>query len=188
MAKAEKIYDIAEKLGYEGGTGGNTSDAINAVSDALGFVGPHARRITDALSDLYTVVSGGGGGGGDLGALQMFPMHSASAPIVTGLLPNAKLSTYSVSVGSSEVVRDFDRAPGNVAAGAVIGSLVAADKVDSIAFYSITPNSSFQQVETVTQLDIPVTEGETSEGYTLVSFTMPELNTEAFETLVVVYP
>ena len=62
MAKAEKIYDIAEKLGYEGDTGGNTSDAINACADALGFVGPHARRITDALSDLKTVVGGGGGG------------------------------------------------------------------------------------------------------------------------------
>ena len=68
MAKAEKIYDIAEKLGYEGDTGGNTSDAINACADALGFVGPHARRITDALSDLETVVGGGGGGGGSVGA------------------------------------------------------------------------------------------------------------------------
>ena len=61
-----KIYDIAEKLGYEGARTQSSAKGVYACADALGFVGPHARRITDALSDLKTVV--GGGGGGSIGA------------------------------------------------------------------------------------------------------------------------
>ena len=69
MAYTDKdaIYEIAEKLGYEGARTQSSAKGVYACADALGFVGPHARRITDALSDLKTVV-GGGGGGGDLGA------------------------------------------------------------------------------------------------------------------------
>lgn len=62
-----RIYDIAEQLGYEGARTQSSAKGVYACADALGFVGPHARRITDALSDLKTVV--GGGGGGNLGPI-----------------------------------------------------------------------------------------------------------------------
>ena len=58
-----KVYDIAEQLGYEGARTQSSAKAVNACADALGFVGPHSRRITDPLTDLKSVVGGGGGGG-----------------------------------------------------------------------------------------------------------------------------
>lgn len=99
MSKADRIYDIAEKLGYEGDTEGSTSDAINAVSDALGFVGPHEKRITSALTDLYTVVDGGGGGG-DLGALTSIGILDAE-PVVGSALSDAGVSFTYVMLGDA---------------------------------------------------------------------------------------
>lgn len=77
-----RIYDIAEKLGYEGARTQSSAKGVYACADALGFVGPHARRITDALSDLKTVV-GGGGGGGSYGP-SMFECCAAQAAPVQG--------------------------------------------------------------------------------------------------------
>lgn len=48
--KTDKIYEIAETLGYDG---------------------PKGSRITDALDDLNSVVSGGGGGGGNVLVVNM---------------------------------------------------------------------------------------------------------------------
>lgn len=50
--KTDKIYEIAETLGYDG---------------------PKGSRITDALDDLNSVVSGGGGGGGNVLVVNMEP-------------------------------------------------------------------------------------------------------------------
>ena len=58
--KTDKIYEIAETLGYDG---------------------PKGSRITDALDDLNSVVSGGGGGG---------------ALIVTGTMTSAQGGGYAV--------------------------------------------------------------------------------------------
>ena len=146
MAKAEKIYDIAEKLGYEGATGGNTSDAINACADALGFVGPHEKRITSALADLYTVV--GGGGGGDLGALQPSPMLSYSAEPVVGGGPDESLAAiWYVKVGDSVVIEgdaDLEVFPFSkyYAAGCTIAISALDAYVSSVDGYIVTLDGS----------------------------------------------
>lgn len=147
MAKAEKIYDIAEKLGYEGDTGGNTSDAINACADALGFVGPHARRITDALSDLKTVV-GGGGGGGSLGALAPIEMHGVTPEV--GGSPNFWGGGISaVGVGDSIAATALQSSAGSalVARGAKLYSWAGEGDVTTsyeIAAYAITYGDEFK--------------------------------------------
>lgn len=66
MAYTDKdaIYEIAEKLGYQGDEGLTTTEAVYAVAAALGYTGEHDKSVALALSDLKTVV---GGGGGDLG-------------------------------------------------------------------------------------------------------------------------
>lgn len=107
MSKADKIFDIAEKLGYEGDTEGSTADAINAVSDALGFDGPHKGRITSALADLYTVVDGGGGGGGSLGALQNWPFIGDTAPEVGSYPPAGALLATGIDIGDTPVIGGF---------------------------------------------------------------------------------
>lgn len=147
MTKADKIYDIAEKLGYEGDTEGSTSDAINAVSDALGFVGPHEKRITSALADLYTVV-GGGGGGGDLGALQPSPMASYSVEPVVGGGPNeSQVAIWYVKVGDSVVIEgdaDLEIFPSSAyyAAGCTIAINALDADASSMDGYIVTLDGS----------------------------------------------
>ena len=100
--KADKIFDIAEKLGYEGDTEGSTADAINAVSDALGFDGPHKSRITSALTDLYTVVGGGGG----VGPLVFSPIvRSTTLPVVDEYpsLNSFMDAVWSASIGDAAI-------------------------------------------------------------------------------------
>lgn len=175
MAKAEKIYDIAEKLGYEGATGGNTSDAINACADALGFVGPHARRITDALSDLYTVVSGGGGGG-DLGPLQPCPMFADAAPAVGETPDEYDGAFYSFSVGDQTVATATNPESGIMA----VNSEVAAGVTIVVTMYGVGIGSKVVtkaagKYATVTNGPAITKTASAHEGYYDCSFTMPTL-------------
>lgn len=83
MAYTDKdaIYEIAEKLGYQGDEGLTTTEAVYAVAAALGYTGEHDKSVALALSDLKTVV-GGGGGGGDLGAgFEMVAFNDSNQPL-----------------------------------------------------------------------------------------------------------
>ena len=63
-SKTDKIYEIAETLGYDG---------------------PKGSRITDALDDLNSVVSGGGGGGGGNAVVLTVTYSDITSPgVVTG--------------------------------------------------------------------------------------------------------
>lgn len=142
-----KVYDIAEQLGYEGARTQSSAKAVYACADALGFVGPHARRITDALSDLKTVV-GGGGGGGDLGALQPCPMASYSAkPVVGGEPEEMRAAIWYVKVGDSVVTEgnaDLEIFPESAyyAAGCTIAINVLDAYANSADGYIVTLDGS----------------------------------------------
>ncbi|MBR2683855.1 MAG: hypothetical protein IKE22_11390 [Atopobiaceae bacterium] len=63
---AGEIYKIARKKGFTGPDTYDIDKAVGAVTEGItGTPSPTYGTITDALSDLYTVVSGGGGGGGN---------------------------------------------------------------------------------------------------------------------------
>lgn len=115
-----KIYDIAEKLGYEGARTQSSAKGVYACADALGFVGPHARRITDALSDLKTVV-GGGGGGGDLGYPIMVTAYTSGSASLGFFVTSEEIYLYfyatvgsqsALPTGATYLIGDFRDAGG----------------------------------------------------------------------------
>jgi hypothetical protein len=146
MANADttpgRIYDIAEQLGYEGARTQSSAKGVYACADALGFVGPHARRITDALSDLKTVV-GGGGGGVTLGELTYIFMLDAE-PVVDSALSTSDYAFSHIMVGDSvaaEVNDGFASIAGGVKA---YGWLYAENETANItvAAWAITFEAS----------------------------------------------
>lgn len=172
-----KVYDIAEKLGYEGARTQSSAKAVYACADALGFVGPHARRITDALSDLKTVV-GGGGGGVDLGALQASPSLVTRAPVV-GNEPHYDDYVFSrYSVGDSVAIDDIaSGGPGYVAAGLTCTVLVDTSAGFQADGYVCTLQEGEQDFvyATVAQWGGTITVGQDDDGVTPISLIMPAL-------------
>lgn len=84
MAYTDKdaIYEIAEKLGYQGDEGLTTTEAVYAVASALGYTGEHDKSVALALSDLKTVVGGGGGGGSYGPSMVEYGLTFSAAPSV----------------------------------------------------------------------------------------------------------
>ena len=182
MAKADKIYDIAEKLGYEGDTDGSTADAINAVSDALGFDGPHKGRITSALADLYTVVEGGGGGV-DLGPLQTCPLFVDAAPVVgnTASIDDG-LSFEHFKVGDTVVINYLSGNVGKIAAGATAVAFLTTEAGLQVDAYvcTVEVDGDYNLVyTTVSPWTGTVTEGQDEDGVTPWSLVIPELQNDA---------
>lgn len=171
MSKADKIFDIAEKLGYEGDTDGSTADAINAISDALGFDGPHKSRITSALADLYTVVDGGGGGGVELGDLVPLPIALMEAPTIGGSIEqsNPMLPPY-VAVGGKRVFDGQLQYTQKIASGLETGIDNAAGYTLSGYVLTIAAGTS-----TITAMEPWPLESKTIDGRPCVTWVMPAL-------------
>lgn len=176
MSKADKIFDIAEKLGYEGDTEGSTADAINAVSDALGFDGPHKGRITSALADLYTVVDGGGGGV-DLGQLASVGMVYNEPTVGSSQSPSGGVSevrignALAVSSGGAGIMSPA------YAAGLTLSTIPVSEDA-ACSFYVVTIDNNTGKYATVTAWDGTATKRETTlhgQPAWCFDFVMPEL-------------
>ena len=159
-----KIYDIAEKLGYEGARTQSSAKGVYACADALGFVGPHARRITDALSDLKTVV-GSGGGGGSYGPSMVEYAYSQNAPIVGNAI-SLTWGAWRAYAGSSLVYSTS--ISGTYSSGIVM--LATGLTIDSVPFpttattcdvYAVTKDAG-GDVATARLLDITLTRHDTT--------------------------
>lgn len=172
-----KVYDIAEKLGYEGARTQSSAKAVYACADALGFVGPHARRITDALSDLKTVV-GGGGGGGDLGPLGI--AASASGTPTVGSMAAEGPCIAQVRVGDQLAVSSGDGQPLSTlhyAAGLTLTTPPVQSDTVVCSAYVVTLDSNGRYA-TVEEWDGTITRREVTAGGNQAwvwDFVMPEL-------------
>ena len=172
-----KVYDIAEKLGYEGARTQSSAKAVYACADALGFVGPHARRITDALSDLKTVV-GGGGGGVDLGPLASVGMVYNEPTVGSSQSPSGGVSevrignALAVSSGGAGIMSPA------YAAGLTLSTVPSPAEDVVCSFYVVTMDNNTGKYATVTAWDGTSTKRETTlySGAAWVwDFVMPEL-------------
>lgn len=167
-----KIYDIAEKLGYEGARTQSSAKGVYACADALGFVGPHARRITDALSDLKTVV-GSGGGGVALGAGVTpectyqgndslgFMIMGDGASIIAMATPDAQLMVPS---GLTYLLGGFTNSGTPVSITSAAD--VSATKV--VGEHSPTTFTDFTVVEVMGINAIKIETSAADEGYSLI--------------------
>ena len=168
MTKADKIYDIAEKLGYDGDTDGSTVDAINAISDTLGYSGTHQQRISGALVDLNTVV---GGGGSDLGDLVPVPRALMETPTIGGSIEQANpmLPPY-VAVGGKRVFDGQLQYTQKIASGLEAGIDNAAGYTLSGYVLTIAAGTS-----TITAIEPWPLESKTIDGRPCVTWVMPAL-------------
>ena len=148
-----KIYDIAEKLGYEGARTQSSAKGVYACADALGFVGPHARRITDALSDLKTVVSGGGVGGSLGSPVEVGIYTSSGAPLGASVFEStgniaflAAPSSLTVPSGFSYSLGNFGDSSGtkhNIASASDVSATISYDEgqtTEAFTDYEIVEN------------------------------------------------
>lgn len=166
-----KVYDIAEKLGYEGARTQSSAKGVYACADALGFVGPHARRITDALSDLKTVVGGGGGGGGDLGDLVPLPIALMAAPTIGGSIEQSNPMTPPyVAVGGKKLFDGQLQYTQKIASGLEVG--INNDAGYTLSAYVLTMASGTQ---TITAMEPWPLESKTIDGHMLATWVMPAL-------------
>ena len=98
MKKTEVLYEIAQKLGYEGGQPATVSDAIEAITVALGGSAGDDDTISGELNDLCTVVTSGGGGVTLGNPFVMCVYTDDEGPLIVGYACEAlNLSVYSTS-------------------------------------------------------------------------------------------
>lgn len=102
--KTDKIYEIAETLGYDG---------------------PRGSRITDALTDLKSVVGGGGGGGVD-------------ALIVTGTVTSGQGGAYTIEADKT-AEEIFEYVNGG---GKLVFLFMPPQEGSALAAYSLAPLQS----------------------------------------------
>jgi hypothetical protein len=179
MAYTDKdaIYEIAEKLGYQGDEGLTTTEAVYAVASALGYTGEHDKSVALALSDLNTVV-GGGGGGVDLG-----PIGTAAG--ASGTPEVGKMSAESpciaeARVGDQLAVTSGDGQPlstSHFAAGLTLTTPPVQSDTVVCSAYVVTLDSN-SKYATVKEWDGTVTRREVTAGGSQAwvwDFVMPEL-------------
>lgn len=189
MAYTDKdaIYEIAEKLGYQGDEGLTTTEAVYAVAAALGYTGEHDKSVALALSDLYTVVGGGGGGGVTLGDMQTAPYVAYAVPEVGNSFASGQLDLFKLGVGDAVAIDTLTIGSGMfsvpcVAAGVtlVFPGLTAA--ADIIAAYACTYDGTLSKYGTVTPLNLAITREAMPDfpDGSFYSFVMPEMEADTY--------
>lgn len=171
---AGEIYRIARKKGFTGPDTYDIDKAVGAVTEGItGTPSPTYGTIADALSDLYTVVSGGGG---DVGELVPLLFVQASPVVGESTHQTFNAMVYSVMTSDGKVICTPSSGCDSVAAGVKTKAFIS-ESTTATAYFVTTEDTGHGDIfKTVEPAGITptITEGTGDEaGYYYATWTMP---------------